>query len=527
MKALIYLRVSTKEQACKDETAEGYSIPAQREACLRHISERGWDVADEFIDAGESARSADRPNLKAMLRRVANGDVGAIVVHKIDRLARNIEDHVAIRAALRKYGCQLVSVTENIEDTASGKLVEGIHALMAEFYSANLASEIKKGLTQKAKMGGWPQRAPIGYLNKRERVLGQELATVILDPQRALLVREMFRLYASGDYSLSELQAVMTQKGLTSPMARSAGRPVALSRIAELLADPFYAGEVVWDGVSYPGQHKPLVSRGLFDQVQQVLRTHNKAGTRQRRHDHYLKGLLYCDQCGNRLSLTLAKGTYLYYYCLGQKNSLKHKTGCQQPYVIACDAEKGVEELYRRIQLPSRWVDKLRHEMRQEVAERQSEAVELRVVLTKRLTTLADERQKLLRAYYANAIPLELLKADQDRITGQESAAKAELARTEQDLSEWQEVIGLAINLAGNCHQAYLKANPKVRRRFNEAVLKSVYVKDGKVSKAEFQDPFKALFLRPGSNKPLTVVGEGFEPPKLTQPVYSRLPLAT
>jgi site-specific DNA recombinase len=86
--------------------------------------------------------------------------------------------------------------------------------------------------------------------------------------------------------------------------------------------------------------------------------------------------------------------------------------------VISCDAEKGVEELYRRIQLPPLWVDKLRHEMRQEVAERQSEAVELRVVLTKRLTTLADERQKLLRAYYANAIPLELLKADQDRITG-------------------------------------------------------------------------------------------------------------
>lgn len=154
MNALIYLRVSTKEQAVKDETTEGYSIPAQREACLRHISERGWNLVDEFIDAGESARSADRPNLKSMLRRVAEGDVGAVVVHKIDRLARNIEDHVAIRAALRKHGCQLVSVTENIEETASGKLVEGIHALMAEFYSANLASEIKKGMSQKAKMGG-------------------------------------------------------------------------------------------------------------------------------------------------------------------------------------------------------------------------------------------------------------------------------------------------------------------------------------------------------------------------------------
>ncbi|MGH9893931.1 MAG: hypothetical protein ACREA0_18490, partial [bacterium] len=99
------------------------------------------------------------------------------------------------------------------------------------------------------------------------------------------------------------------------------------------------------------------------------------------------------------------------------------------------------------------------------------------------LAALADERQKLLRAYYANAIPLELLKADQDRITKQESAAKAELEHTEADLEGWQEVLSLAIKLAGNCHAAYLKANPKVRRRFNDAVLESVYIEDGKVSR--------------------------------------------
>jgi|SRR5581483_800475 len=69
MDAVIYLRVSTKEQAAKDETGEGYSIPAQREACLRCIAERGWSLAEEFVDAGESARTADRPMLKAMLRR--------------------------------------------------------------------------------------------------------------------------------------------------------------------------------------------------------------------------------------------------------------------------------------------------------------------------------------------------------------------------------------------------------------------------------------------------------------------------
>ncbi len=118
-----------EEQAAKDETGEGYSIPPQREACLRHIAERGWDVAGEFTDAGESARTADRPMLKALLRRVAEGGIGVVIVHKIDRLARSMEDHVAIRAALKHAGVQLVSVTENIEETASGRLVEGIHAL--------------------------------------------------------------------------------------------------------------------------------------------------------------------------------------------------------------------------------------------------------------------------------------------------------------------------------------------------------------------------------------------------------------
>ena len=150
MRCVIYLRVSIRGQAEKGEGEEGFSIPAQREACARHIRDAGWDLVDEYADRGESARSAERPQLQAMLARIAEErDVDAVVVHKIDRLARNMEDHVAIRALLRRRGVALVSVTENVEETASGRLVEGIHALMAEFYSANLAAEIKKGMVQK------------------------------------------------------------------------------------------------------------------------------------------------------------------------------------------------------------------------------------------------------------------------------------------------------------------------------------------------------------------------------------------
>src|SRR5919202_2518451 len=128
MRCVIYLRVSTREQAERDLTEEGFSIPAQREACLRHIADKRWSVVDEYSDRGESARTADRPQLQAMLARIAEErDVDAVVVHKVDRLARNLEDHVAIRALLRRRGVVLVSVTENIEETASGRLVEDIH----------------------------------------------------------------------------------------------------------------------------------------------------------------------------------------------------------------------------------------------------------------------------------------------------------------------------------------------------------------------------------------------------------------
>jgi site-specific DNA recombinase len=174
------------------------------------------------------------------------------VVHKLDRLARNMEDHVAIRALLRRRGVALVSITENVEETASGRLVEGIHALMAEFYSANLAAEARKGMAEKAKQGGWPHQAPIGYLNKRASLGGRRVAFIVPDPERADLVRSAFQLYAAGGHSVAQLTDELAERGL-----RGRGRcdrpekPLAVSSVADLLANPVYAGMVQWQGVTY------------------------------------------------------------------------------------------------------------------------------------------------------------------------------------------------------------------------------------------------------------------------------------
>ncbi len=143
--AVIYLRVSTAEQAHGDGASEGYSIPAQRDACTRKARDLGASVVAEFVDRGESARSAARPELQRMLAQLAeHKDVDFVIVHKVDRFARNRADDVAIQMGIEKAGARLISVSESVDDTPSGKLVRNIMADLAEFYSANLAGEIPK-----------------------------------------------------------------------------------------------------------------------------------------------------------------------------------------------------------------------------------------------------------------------------------------------------------------------------------------------------------------------------------------------
>jgi site-specific DNA recombinase len=115
-RAVIYLRVSTKEQAQRDGDPEGYSIPAQREACKRKASSLGAVVVSEFADRGESARKADRPELQALLNYIRDNAVDYVIVHKIDRLARNRADDVEITLAIKAAGAALISCSENIDE---------------------------------------------------------------------------------------------------------------------------------------------------------------------------------------------------------------------------------------------------------------------------------------------------------------------------------------------------------------------------------------------------------------------------
>lgn len=507
MRAVMYLRVSTKEQAERDQTEEGFSIPAQREACSRYAADHGWEIVDEYVDRGESARSAHRPRLQALLTRITeDGDIDAVIVHKVDRLARNMEDHIAIRAAFKRHGVALHSVSENLEETASGKLVEGIHALMAEFFSSNLATEVKKGMGQKAKMGGWPHQAPIGYRNVKEYVGGKQVTQIIPDPERAPLIRKCFELYATGDWTLNQLLSEMTHRGLRS----KTGKCLPISTLARTLGNKFYAGAVEWQGVEYPGQHEPLVSKDIFTRVQEILGSRSMRGTRERKHNHYLKGSVWCGVCGRRLSVQPAKDIYLYFYCLGQKN--RNRTSCRERYVSADLVENHVESLYDRLQLPHDWVEQLRERMTAKIDDHQRDGIAERGSLDIRKARSEDEKRKLMDAYYAGAIDIGVLKTEQGRIAAELEGIESRLDILDARAAEWHGVLEQAVTFATHCGRTYRKASDRERRALNSAVIERLEVSGGKITEVKFHAPFDLLFSSEKFEYARMAVPTGFEP---------------
>ena len=495
-RAVIYLRVSTAQQAGTDRGTEGFSIPAQREACLRKAQDLGATVVDEYVDKGESARQVDRPALQDMLARLAElRDVDFVIVHKVDRLARNRADDVQIDIDIRTAGAQLVSVTENIDASPSGTLVRGIMSSIAEFYSMNLSAEVTKGMSQKVRGGGLSGKAPIGYRNVREIVDGREIRTIALDPERAGLIAWAFEAYATGEYGLIRLAEELTTKGLRYPAtAQLPERPLHYNRVHEILHSRFYAGIVTWAGVEYPGSHEPLVSVETFAKVQALLRERRQGQGKERKHRHYLKGLLLCGRCHSRLGFSRSRGNggeYDYFFCLGRHT---RRTNCNLPHLSAEDIEDEVERYYGQVRLGSEAISFLRTHLFTAMKAHSAASERAAKRLRKRIDQLEAERRKLLETHLSVGVPLDLLQEQQNRLGNELDAATASLASTQVNWSDVEGNLNRALELINDPPATFKRAKTYAQKRgFNLALFEAIYIDTGRVADAQLGQPFEAL----------------------------------
>jgi len=321
-KAIIYARVSSK-----DQEKEGFSLPSQLKLLHGYAAAQRMLVVQEYVES-ETAKQSGRAQFEAMIRYVqAHPSVRIILVEKTDRLYRNFFDYV--RLDVERLDLEVHLVKDNVvltrDSRSHDKFMHGIKVLMAKNYVDNLSEETKKGMLEKAEQGIWPSQAPIGYLNVKA---DNDKQIITVDPKLGPVVTKLFSWYATGFYSLDELAGKALECGWVH---KKTGGLVPRSTLHRMLSKRIYTGDFEWKGVVYHGTHEPLVTRAIWEKVQDTLDERDCRKVRGKK-EFAFSGLMTCGHCGCALVAQLQKGkskkgNYIYYRCSGFKGK------CPERYV--------------------------------------------------------------------------------------------------------------------------------------------------------------------------------------------------
>jgi site-specific DNA recombinase len=336
-KAVVYARVSSKEQE-----QEGYSIPAQLKLLKDYAGEHRFEVVQEYIDVETAKRTGRKcftdmlSFLRSQAKTAPDSACRIILVEKTDRLYRNLADWVKLDDLDVEIHFVKEGVTLSRESRSSEKFMHGIKVLMAKNYIDNLSEETKKGMLEKAEQGIYPSQAPIGYIN----VECQGKRYIQPDPDLAPLVRRLYEWYSTGNFSLVEVTRKIKKEGLSY---RKSGAPLQKSLVYKVLTNPIYYGDFNWKGTLYRGVHDPIVSKELWDRVQEILNNKGRRNTKQSKHNWAFSGLLSCGHCGLAMTPEIKKGKYIYYHCTGYKGK------CPEKYVreeeVACQIGEAIKAI--------------------------------------------------------------------------------------------------------------------------------------------------------------------------------------
>jgi len=240
-----YIKVSTMKQG-----ERGVSLQEQREAIKRYAASRGFIISDWFEERVTAAKRG-RPAFTDMLKRLRARKARGVIIHKIDRGARNLKDWADL-GQLIDEGIEVHFCNENLDlNSRGGRLSADLQAVVAADYIRNLREETRKGFYGRLKQGLYPLAAPLGYLDRGK---GEPKE---LDPLTAPLTRHAFELYATGSYNLRSLQAELHRLGLRT---KGGGR-LSINGLSTILNNPFYAGliRIRRTNETFQGVHEPLI----------------------------------------------------------------------------------------------------------------------------------------------------------------------------------------------------------------------------------------------------------------------------
>lgn len=481
MKTAIFCRVSSKEQ---EDT--GYSLPAQEKFLRDYAEKQGLEVAKVFAISESAAGKTQRKVFIEMVAYVRKHDIPTIIVETTDRLTRNFADVPMIdlwitenethQVHLAKEGCILHNTSRSHE-----WFMWRVKVATAEYYVRLLSENVKKGQKEKIAQGWIPTKPPNGY-----KTIGETGHKIhVINEDTAPLVRKMFELYATGNYSTKRLVKKMYAEGMRSQL----GHRLPQSRIHSLLRDPFYIGKIKWNNEIYDGKHEPMISVELFNKIQHMMTS--RTTPKYRKHNFLFRGLIKCAGCHNSITFEIAKGQYVYGHC-------NHYHECPQTTWVKEDEVEaqlicGFENLRIKNSRITEWLKKALKESHQDELQYHNDTVgELHAryeAIQKRMDKLYDDKldEKITPDFYSRKF--KQYSDEKDEVT--------ESIKKHSNASTGFLNLGVSIyELSQRAKEIYLDAKAKdmvdEQRALIRFVFGSLTVDEGKLSYT-YSKTFKIL----------------------------------
>ncbi|MBN4056824.1 recombinase family protein [bacterium AH-315-J21] len=472
MKSIAYHRVSSKEQE-----REGFSIPSQRKLLQEYALTKGFTIAEEFTDV-ETAKTAGRLQFGQMIEYLKkHKEIKIVLVEKTDRLYRNIKDWVI----LDEFDLEFHFVKENFilsrESISNDKLIHGIKVLMAKNYVDNLSEEVHKGLLEKAAQGKWPHRAPVGYVNNKLT------HTIEPDSEKGELIKRLFIEYSSGEKALDQLAAMAKASGLFSRNSQAINK----AGIHRILTNPIYYGEFIWKGKKYAGEHAPLISRKLFDDVQSILT--GSSGTTRKTRKFPFSGLVKCGICGCSMTAEVKKRKYVYYHCT------QFRGKCGNTYIREESLDQLFAEVVGRIKVDHSTVS----DIKRALIESQKDRLKHQKESLKALRRRQDHLRRMLDNAYEDkligSIAEDLWIRKSREWQGELDQATSRLAELESASMNYYDTGVRILELANSAYGRYLKQSGEEKTRLLNSLLSN--------------STFTRGTLFPTYNKPFDILAKG------------------
>jgi len=476
-------------KSSESEDKQVASIESQVSELTKLAKTLDLNVVDHLFES-KSAKKLGRPVFKQLLRRIIKGEADGIICWKLDRLARNLVDGGQIVELLQQ------GVIREIR-TISSKHVPEDHVLpitlefgMANQYSRDLSTNVKRGKKSKAERGWHPAYTPLGYLHNSDKASPTE---IIPDPLRYPLVKEMFNLMLSGKYGATQILRIAKNE---LRLKNRIGNKLSLHGVIYILTNPFYYGEFEYprnSGNWFQGKHKPMITRSEFDRVQVLLGKQGRP--RAKKWEFAYRGPLTCGECGGVVTAEFRKKKqkngnvhfYTYYHC-----TKKLHPECTQGHIEEKRIEKQIDELLAQIQIPQEFTDWALKELEQESEQEHKE--QKRVVgqhqkehgaVTKRLERYMD------------------MRADGELTAEEYSRKKRELEREQFQLrgliadngdtdSKWIENAEEVFTFATEARETFKKGNMEDRREILQGLGSNLSILDRKLC-VEFKEPLEHI----------------------------------